>query len=109
MPGISISAALAGWLPVSGLWRAEGLGIFRFHDAVLALQLTDYGYRRNDLSVQLPSSDVLVPGGVVGHQPEERGERDGVATGAGTEELQDGLDAAAQTAARPWCVRIGSR
>ena len=41
------------------------------------------------------TADGLVPGRLVGHQPEERCERHGPPTCAGAEELQDRLDVAA--------------
>ena len=55
----------------------------------------DFGDCGNDLSGQSPAIDLVVPGGVVGDQPEERSQRHGLAARVGVEELQDGLDDAA--------------
>ena len=52
----------------------------------------DFGDCGNDLSGQPAVVDLMVPGGVVGDQPEERSQRHGLATRVGVEELQDGLD-----------------
>ena len=46
-------------------------------------------------SGQPPTIGPMVSGGVVGDQPEERGQRHGLAARIGLEELQDGLDYAA--------------
>ena len=54
-----------------------------------------FGDCGNDLSGQPPAIDPMVPGGVVGDQPEERSQRYGFAARVGLEELQDGLDDAA--------------
>lgn len=59
---------------------------------MFGLQLSKFGDGRDDLSGYPQTPDTLVPGGVVGHQPEERCERLGPPTGARAEELQDGLD-----------------
>ena len=55
----------------------------------------DFGDCGNDLSGQPPAIDLVVPGCVVGDQPEERSQRHGLATRVGPEKLQDGLDDAA--------------
>ena len=55
----------------------------------------DFGDSGNDLSRQSPAVDPVVPGGVVGDQPEERSQRHGSAARVGLEDLQNGLDDAA--------------
>ena len=55
----------------------------------------DFGDCWDGLSGQPPVIDSVVPGGVVGDQPEERSKRDGLATRPGLEKLQDSLDYAA--------------
>ncbi len=100
LPGIPVSAPLAGWLSLSALWRAEGLAGIRRFATVFGLQLSKLGDGRDDLSGHPQASDTMVPGSVVCDQREERRERPGPATGAGTEELQDGLDVATQIATR---------
>ena len=59
------------------------------------MQSPDFGDCGNDLPGQPPAIDLLVPGGVVGDQPEERSQRHGLAARIGFEELQDGLGYAA--------------
>jgi len=56
---------------------------------------SDFGDWGDDLSGYPPALDLVVPGGMVGDQPEERGERHGLAASVGLEELQGGLDDAA--------------
>ena len=62
---------------------------------MLGLRLSSFGDGRDDFSGYPQAAETLVPGGLVGHQSKEWCERDGPAEGAGTEELQDGLDLAA--------------
>ena len=71
------------------------MAIIRGFAAMLGLQLPKFGDGRDDLSGHAQTADSLVPGGLVGHHPEERCERHGPPTGAGSEELQDRLDVAA--------------
>ena len=59
------------------------------------LRLPGFCDCRDRVSGQPPAVDPVVPGGGVGDEPEEWGERHGVAACAGLEELQDGLDHAA--------------
>ena len=95
LPGVSVSAPLARGILLPALWRAKELANIRRSAAMFGLQLPKFGDGRDDLSGYPQAPDALVPGGLVGHQPEERCERHGPSTGAGTEELQDGLDVAA--------------
>ena len=62
---------------------------------VLWVPSPDFGDCGNDLSGQPPAIDPVVPGGMVGDQPEERSQRHGLGARVGLEELQDGLDDAA--------------
>ena len=55
----------------------------------------EFGDCWDGISGQPPAIDSVVPGGVVGDQPEERSKRDGPAAPAGLEKLQDSLDYAA--------------
>jgi len=59
---------------------------------VRGLPSSGFGDRGNDFSGQPASIDLVVPGGVVGDQSEERSQLHGLAAGVGPEELQDGLD-----------------
>ena len=94
MPRISVSASLAGWLLLPALWRAKGLAEIRRPPAVLGLRLPKLGDGRDDLSGYSQAPDTLVPGRLVGEEPEERCERHGPPTGIGAEELQNGMDVA---------------
>lgn len=92
VPDVPVSTALAGWLRVPALWRAEGVGGVGSAVGVRELSSTDFGDCGNDLSGQPPAIDPVVSGGVVGDQPEERSQRHGSAARIGFEELQNGLD-----------------
>lgn len=95
LSGVSVSTALASWLRVPALWRAEGVAGVGAAVGVLWVPSPDFGDCGNDLSGQPPAIDPVVPGGMVGDQPEERSQRHGLAARVGLEELQDGLDDAA--------------
>jgi len=95
LSGVSVSTALASWLRVPALWRAEGVASFGTAVGMHGVPSPDFGDCGNDLSGQPPAIDLVVPGGVVGDQPEERSQRHGLAACVGLEELQDGLDDAA--------------
>ena len=95
LPGVSVSTALAGWLRVPALWRAEGVAGVGSAVGVRGVSSPDFGDCGNDLSGQPPAYDPVVSSSVVGDQPEERSQRHGLAACVGLEELQDSLDYAA--------------
>lgn len=108
MPGLSVSAALAGRLSLSAVRRRKELAGIRGSMAMLGLQLSEFRDRRDDFSGYAPTIAALVSSGLVGYQPEKWCQRHGLATGAWPEELQDGLDVAPQIAARYGAPRPGS-
>src|ERR1039458_2888345 len=69
------------------LWRAERLAEIRRPSTMFELRLPKFGDGRDDLSGHPQAPDTLVPGRLVGYQPEERCQRHGPPTGAGAEEL----------------------
>ena len=78
-----------------------------FAVGVRGLSSSNFGDCGDDFSRQSAAADLVVPGGVVGDQPEERRPRHGLTAGAGLEELQDGLEPAAQAAPRHGTPRSG--
>jgi hypothetical protein len=74
---------------------AEELAEVRSPSGVLGLRLSRFGDGWDGLPGYAQALDALVPGGLVGHQPEERCECHGPATGARAEELQNRMDVAA--------------
>ena len=95
MQEVSVSTALANWVRVPTLSRAEGMAGVGSVVGVRSLSSPDFGDCGNDLSGQPSALDLVVSGGVVGDQSEERSQRHGFAARTGLEELQDGLDDAA--------------
>ena len=75
---------------------------------MLGLRPPDLGDRRHDFPRYADAADDLVPGDVVGHQPENGRQRAGVAADSGTAELQNGLDVAPQVAAGDGAPQPGS-
>ncbi len=78
-----------------------------FAMGVRGLSSSNFGDCGDDFSRQSPAADLVVPGGVVGDQPKERRQRHGFTARAGLEELQDGLDPAAQAAPGHGTARPG--
>ena len=64
------------------------------------LRVSELGNGWNDFSGYPETAHALVPGDVVRDEPEERRQCHGVAARVGVGELQDGMDMAAQIAAR---------
>jgi len=95
LQGVSVSTSLAGGILLSALWSSEGMASLGFAMGVRGLSSSNFGDSGDDFSRQSAAADIVVPGGVVGDQPEERRQRHGLTAGAGLEELQDGLDLAA--------------
>jgi hypothetical protein len=75
---------------VPALWRAEGVVSVGAAVEVHGAPSRDFGGCGSDLSGQPSAIDPVVPGGLVGDQPEERSQRHGRAARVGVEELQDG-------------------
>src|SRR5436309_320983 len=101
MPAASICFGCVGLKAFAARAVAgERLAEIRRSPAMFGLRLPKLGDGRDDLSGYSQAPDTLVPGGLVGYQPEEWCQRPGPPTSAGAEELQDRLDVAAQIATR---------
>ena len=100
MPGVSVSAAVAGWLSVSALQLYEIVGCAESAFPVRWLWTPDLGDGGYDFSGYPNPFERVVPGDVVDHHTEERSQRLGVAACVGTEAIPDSLDMAAQIAKR---------
>jgi len=108
LPGVSVSTSLARWILQPALWRPEGVTSVGSALGVRCLSSSGIGDCWNGFSRQPIAADLVVPSGVVGDQSEERCQRHGIAARAGLEELQDGLDLAAQTSPRDGATWAGS-
>lgn len=93
--GILGATAVANGFRVSALRIGEGLAGAR-SVGVWQVWLSNFGDRRGDFSRYANPFAGVVPGHVVGDDPEERCQRIGSATRARAEEIRDGLDVAAQ-------------
>ena len=74
-------------------------------DALRRMPVSGVRYCRNDISGHALAFDHVVSHGLVGHQPEDRGQRVGTATDSWNEELQNGVGFVAQTEARHGATR----
>ena len=95
MPGVSVSLAVAGGLPVPALWLP---GVFASEDgtaAVSGLPASDLGDCGHNLSGHAHFSTIVVPGHVVGDDSEKWGQCSGATARSGFEAISNGLDVAA--------------
>src|SRR3984893_14848814 len=95
VPRVPGGAAMARWLPVPEVRRREGVAGGDGAPRVRRLWPSDLGDGRHDLPGYAHASADLVPGHVVGRQPEDGRERHRLAAGARAGELRDRLDLAA--------------
>ena len=93
---VSGAAPVAGGVSVPALWGAEGVARATTVVAVRGLRPPDVGDRRHDLPGHADAVGDVVPSDVVGDEPEDGGERLGVAADVGSAQLQDRLDVAPQ-------------
>ena len=77
---------MASGVPLSALQSGEGMASSG-SVGVCRMWVPDFGDRRNDFPGYPDSVAHVVSRHVVGHDPEERRQRVGVATSAGAEEL----------------------
>lgn len=91
MPRLPFPCSNASCIELLQLWPDRWRVVTRrIPSAMCRLRLPGFRDRGNDPSGQPPVLDVVVPGSLVGDQPEEWSERRGFAACAGGEELQDG-------------------
>jgi hypothetical protein len=86
MSGVFGATAVAGGFPLSPLRIREGMAGAGFV-GVCRVWVPDFGDGQNDLPGHADSVTRMVSRHVVGDDPEERRQRVGTATSAGTEEL----------------------
>ena len=91
------------------LWGAEGVARATTVVAVRGLRPPDVGDRRHDLPGHADAVGDVVPSDVVGDEPEDGGERLGVAADVGSAQLQDRLDVVAVEVERGRLGRIRLR
>ena len=107
MPGLLGVVTLAGRLPLPAMQPRQGMArtgrVLAMRD-VRAADVRDGGHAVASIQAAVA---VVVPGDVVGDKPETRGQRAGLAAGAGVGELPHGMDLAAQAAAGHGTPRPG--
>ena len=99
LPAVSRRPALASRVPLSRLWRLDGL-VRRAPLGMQGLRPADVGDRRDDFPRYPHAVDHLVPSDVVGDGDQDGHQRVGSATYLGSRELSDRLGLAPQTPPR---------
>ena len=82
MSGVLVPVALAGRFSVSPLQPQQGVGGKCHAVAVLRVRSPNLGHGRNRFPRYAEAIEDVVPGNVVGDQPEERSQRAGLAASA---------------------------
>ena len=108
MPGIPVPTSMARRLSLPALrLRSLLAGTVGAH-AVPRVWSSDIGDGRDDFPRHAQTAGGLVPGHVLVGEPEERGQRPGVAESVGVGQLQNGVDVAAQVSESDGAARPGS-
>ena len=105
---VPLCTSLARGVPLSRLYRGEGMGNAERALAVRRLSVSGVGYRRHDFPRQPLAADHVVSSDVVHDESEKWCQCLGPATGVGFWELQDRLGSAPQAAASNGTARPGS-
>ncbi len=98
LPRVSRAAAVAGGRVLPGLRGHEGVDDSAGTLDVRRVRTPRFGHRGNDLSGHPHASAAVVPGDLVGDQPEDRSQRPRGPEDPGARQLQDRMDVAPQAA-----------
>lgn len=99
VPRLSAPATVAGWIPVFGMWFFQGVADSQGQHELRKVREAGLSDGWHDLARDTPDAEAVVPGDLVGNEPEERYQCVGIEAGARFGQLSDGVAHVAQVAA----------